>query len=187
MTARIPSLDEVLMLPAALKATVTPDFIDINGHMNVRHYLDLNVNGTLVLIERVGVDDAYRAERRMGLFTVEHHLRYFSELHLGEEVSVHPTVLARSGKAVHMMAYLVDATHGRLANTLELVIVHVDMDTRRPVAMPDDVAAGFDELIEVEERLPWTAPTCGAMGIRAWATQVRDRPPPEAAGRERAG
>lgn len=166
MTANSPSLEDVLMLPAALKTTVSPDFIDVNGHMNVRHYLELNVNGTLALVERVGIDDAYRAERRMGAFTVEHHLRYLSELHLGEEVTVHPTVLARSGKAVHMMSYLVDATHGRLANTLELVLVHVDMDTRRPVPMPDDVAAGIDELIAVQERLPWTAPTCGAMGVR---------------------
>ena len=55
MTASIPTLEDVLMLPAALKTTVTPDFIDINGHMNVRHYLDLNVSGTLALVELIAV------------------------------------------------------------------------------------------------------------------------------------
>lgn len=91
--------------------------------MNIRHYLELDAEGTEVICEDVGVDDAYRARRRMGVFTAEHHLRYFSELQEGETVSVHARVLERSDKAAHLMAFLLDRTHGRLANTLELVLV----------------------------------------------------------------
>jgi acyl-CoA thioester hydrolase len=102
----------------------------------------------------------------MGVFTAEHHLHYSSELHEGEKVSVHSRVLARSDKAAHLMAFLLDRTHGRLANTLELVLVHVDLDTRRATPMPEDVAAGFDRYVAETSALGWAAPVCGAMGAR---------------------
>jgi acyl-CoA thioester hydrolase len=163
----MPTAAQVRQLPTLLKATVEPEWIDVNGHMNIRHYLELNAEGTTILCDgHLGIDDAYRAERRMGIFTAEHHLRYYSELHLGEELSVHVRVLERSDKAVHMMGLLVDDTHDRLANTLELLLVHVDMDTRKAVGMPRDIAAGFDREIETGAALEWAAPVCGAMGVR---------------------
>lgn len=161
-----PAFEQVMQLPALVEAPVRPEFIDVNGHMNVRHYLELNADGTTVVCEEVGIDDAYRAERGMGVFTSEHHLRYHSELHLGEELSVHPVVLDRSEKVVHMMTYLLDRTHRRLSNTLELVLVHVDLGTRRPVPMPGEIAAGFDRFIAEGDALSWRAPVCGVMGVR---------------------
>jgi acyl-CoA thioester hydrolase len=166
MTTPLPTFDEVMELPTLIEATVTPAFIDATGHMNIRHYLELDAEGTEVICEDVGVDDAYRARRRMGVFTAEHHLRYFSELQEGEKVSVHARVLERSDKAAHLMAFLLDRTHGRLANTLELVLVHVDLDTRRATPMPEDVAAGFDRYVAETSALGWAAPVCGAMGAR---------------------
>lgn len=164
MTA--PTFEQVMELPALREAAVRPEFIDVNGHMNVCHYLELNVDGMTVVSDQVGVDDAYRAERRMGVFTSEHHLRYYSELHLGEKLSVHPIVLDRSEKVVHMMTFLLDRTHRLLSNTLELLLVHVDLDTRRPVPMPAEIAAGFDRFVADGKALSWQAPVCGVVGVR---------------------
>jgi acyl-CoA thioester hydrolase len=164
--APLPSAEEVRQLPALLKAAVVPEWIDVNGHMNVRHYLELCAAGTsIVCYDTIGIDDAYRAERRMGVFTAEHHLMYFSELHVGEELSVHVRVLERSDKVVHMIGLLVDDTHDRLANALEVTLVHVDMDARTSVPMPQDIAAGFDRQISVSAALDWEPPLCGAMGV----------------------
>lgn len=153
------------MLPAQVETLVTQEFLDSNGHMNIRHYLELDARSTIVLVEGLGIDDTYRANRRMGVFTAEHHLRYYFEMHLGGSIAVHAQVLQRSSRAVHMMAYLTDTTQHRLANTLELILVHVDMDSRRPVEMPDDIAEGFDRFM-ADTVMPWSAPTCGVMGIR---------------------
>ncbi|MGW6356840.1 thioesterase family protein [Streptomyces sp. NPDC055092] len=162
----LPTFDQVAALPARIEAGVRDDFIDENGHMNIRHYLEFGARGAGQLCEEVGIDDAYRLERRMGLFTAEHHLRYFSELHEGERLSVHTRVLGRTSQALHMMAFLLDRTHHRLANTLEVVIVHVDLDTRGATPLPDDIASGFDQHIADGGRLDWAAPLCGAMGLR---------------------
>lgn len=161
-----PTFEQVMGLPALVETSVSPDFIVENGHMNIRHYLELDARSTTVLVEELGIDHAYRRDRRMGVFTAEHHLRYFSEMHEGEKISVHPRVLGRSAKVVHMMAFLLDRTNQRLANTLELVLVHVDMDTRRPVSMPDDIASGFDRWLADDAVVSWAAPVCGVMGLR---------------------
>lgn len=166
MSDSLPTVEEIMMLPAQVKRVVPAEFIDANGHMNVVHYLSLGIHAADVVVRDVGITDDYRAERRRGVFTAEHHLNYYSELHLGDEISAHTRVLGRSDKAVHMMVFIVDVTDGRLANTLELTLVHVGMDTRRPADLPEDVAAGFDRFIEEHAALAWDAPLSGAMGIR---------------------
>lgn len=161
-----PDLDLVRRLPARWETKVGEDFIDENGHMNIRFYLEVTALAADQVVREIGIDDAYRAERRMGVFTAEHHLVYLAEMRLGTVMTAHPQVLARSDKTVHMMVYLVDVTNERLANTLELILVHVDMDARRPTAMPEDIAAGFDGFITDHAAVGITPPLCGAMGIR---------------------
>ncbi len=130
------------------------------------HYLDFGSSTAEVLVRQVGIDDDYRADRRLGLFTAEHHLSYYGELFEHDTVSVHSRVLDRSAKVVHMMSFIVDLGRHRLSATLEMVLVHVDLAVRRPVAIPADIAAGFDRHIAHSSTLWWVAPVCGAMGVR---------------------
>jgi acyl-CoA thioester hydrolase len=164
--SRLPTLDEVMLLPDPVEGVVTGDYIDANGHMNVLHYLDWGSQGAEALVERAGVDDTYRSQRRMGLFTVQHHLAYYGELRMGDKFSVHARVLDRNDKTVHLMTFLLDRSAGRLSNTLEILLVHVDLDTRRATDLPADIAASFDRHIAYEMELDWAAPTCGAIRIR---------------------
>lgn len=167
MAPTLPTVDEILQLPAFLETEVAPEFIDANGHMNIRHYLELNAQGMNDLVEGVGVTDHYRDHRGLGVFTVEHHLKYFSEMREGDPISVHPRVLERSQRAAYVMSFLVDRRNNRLANTLEVVFVHVDMHTRRSAPFPDDVADALDTLVATSDALDWAAPRCGIMGARS--------------------
>ncbi|MFI9411270.1 thioesterase family protein [Nocardia gamkensis] len=166
MASALPTLDQVMMLPDPVEGVVTGDFIDMNGHMNVVHYLDWGSRGADALVRVAGIDNGYRSQRRMGLFTAEHHLAYYRELRMGDKFSVHARVLDRSDKTVHMMTFLVDQSAGRLSNTLEILLVHVDLDHRRAMALPDDIAVALDHHITDSENLGWAAPTCGAIRIR---------------------
>jgi acyl-CoA thioester hydrolase len=166
MSHQLPSVEQVDLLPDPVEGIVTDRFIDANGHMNVLHYLDWGSRGAEALVERAGVDDAYRATRRMGLFTVQHHLAYFGELHTGDTFSVHARVLERSDKALHLMTFLVDRSAHRLSNSLEILLVHVDLETRSAVRLPAEIAAAFDAHIALSSILDWSAPVCGAIGIR---------------------
>lgn len=134
--------------------------------MNVLHYLDFGSAAADALVREIQIDEDYRTDRQLGLFTAEHHLRYYSELIEGDTADVYARVLDRSAKVVHMISFAVDRSRQRLSATLEIVLVHVDLTRRLPVAMPADIAAGFDKHISYSSTLEWAAPVCGAMGVR---------------------
>jgi acyl-CoA thioester hydrolase len=164
-TTPAPSYDQVTGLPVLVEATVDPSFIDLNGHMNVRHYLDHGAHGADALIRDAGIDDDYRAERRLGVFTAEHHIRYFSEMHEGDKFTVHALLMERSTRAAHLIAFVVDRVDEAVACTVEIMLVHVGLDTRRPEPFPADVATRLDEWIARSD-VQWPVPVCGAIGIR---------------------
>lgn len=163
----LPSYQQVLELEPLLSGEVSPDFIDVNGHMNIRHYLDYGATSADVVIRRAGIDDDYRAQRRMGVFTAEHHIRYFSEMHEGGKLSVHTLFLGRSAKAGHLIAFILDRDREVLTCTVEIVLVHVGMDTRRPLDFPEDIVSAIDDWIAEAGRITWPIPLSGAMGLRS--------------------
>ncbi|GAA5052792.1 thioesterase family protein [Nocardia callitridis] len=166
-TALIPDYHQVVLLPREHGPVVIPEeFRDENGHMNVRHYYDLCLIAMDTVFQRLGITDDYRATRGHGFFTAEHHIKFFAETHVGQRVSVHFRNLERSDKVVHGIALLVNDTTERLACTLEVVAVHVDLDTRRTTPFAVDVAEPIDREISITDAVDCAAPVCGAMGIR---------------------
>ncbi|NUL45516.1 thioesterase family protein [Cellulosimicrobium funkei] len=160
-----PRPDQVLQVPSSSRGTVEDEWIDRNGHMNIRHYLDIGALATDQVIRTAGIDDDYRADRKMGVFTAEQHLTYLQEMRLGTPYSAHVRILDRSAKACHLLALIMDRTHDRLACLFETVLVHVDLQSRSSTAFPEDVAAAYDRL-QAEDRVrsTWPAPVCGILG-----------------------
>ena len=164
----IPTTDQVLQIHPSWTDEVSPDWIDANGHMNIRHYLDLGGSATDQVCQAMGINDVYRGQRRMGVFTAEQHLTYLQEMHRGTSISVHVRTLERSTKVGHMLALIMDRDKDRLACIFETVLVHIDMDTRRGVEFPEDVAAAYDRFhARDREALNWPAPVCGILGPRS--------------------
>jgi|GEM_PF-5643721 len=104
----LPEAAQIAQLPCAVERIVDHIYIDANGHMNVVHHLDFGSAAADALVRGIGIDDTHRAERRPGVFTAEHHLRYYSELVEHDMVDVHARVLDSSARVVHMMSLLVN-------------------------------------------------------------------------------
>lgn len=164
--SELPSFQQVLDLPAVFDRVVEPEFIDQNGHMNIGDYLQLGSWAIWESTKAAGIDHAYVDEQQMSLFTVEQHLRYHSELRLGDRFTVHTRLLERSSRAVHAMAFVLDRENDALANTQETTLVHVSTTLRRSVDLPAPVATAVDAVIAEHAALEWSAPVCGAMGLR---------------------
>lgn len=162
-----PTVDEVLQLPSVAEQEVPPEFLDENLHMNIQHYLTLGARAVGSRCDELGLgNQPYIDERRLTVFTAEQHLNYYAEMRLGQKLSVHVRLLERSAKALHAMAFLLNRSNDELAFTLEVTLVHVGMETRRPVDFPADIAAGVDAAIKEHSGLSWPAPVCGVMGVR---------------------
>ena len=164
--SELPSAEEVRQLPVGITEIVGDNYIDINGHMNVRHYFDLHLRGMDVSSLVTGFKSKYLQERGYGSFSAEHNIRYFAEVLAGEQVSTHMRFLDRSDKTIHAMSLLVNDSKNQVANILEVLLVHIDMTTRRAAPMEPHIAKNIDAAIAAGNSLDWAAPINGAIKIR---------------------
>jgi acyl-CoA thioester hydrolase len=127
---------------------VKPEWIDINGHMNVAYYLLCFDQGVDALWSKVGLSEEYVQARRLSTFAVEAHVTYQQELHEGDAYRVTAQLLAIDNKRVHQFHRLYQAETGILAATAEWLNLHVNLDTRRVCLWPDDILAAFTAAAE---------------------------------------
>ena len=163
MKANPASYENVSLLPALLTRQIPPEWEDFNGHVNIQYYLALVEQSGWSMFEALGLDESYFRERRQGLFDLEHHLSYLSELHVGDQVTVHSRMLDRSEKRLHGMMFILNQSRRQLSCTLEYITSGADLDSRRTAPFPADAAASFDEQIRQHALLEWAPPVCGVM------------------------
>lgn len=140
----LPTYAQVLDLPASFDQTVTDEFIDDNGHMNITDYFRLGSWAPWVRLGELGMQDDYISARGRSFFTVEHNIRYVAELRLGERFSVHAGFVGRTTKALHAVGIVADRERERIACVMEVMYVHISMGDRRAAPIPDDLAAAID-------------------------------------------
>lgn len=135
MTARIdiPPLDVAVGARRMLEHSVGPDDVDVNGHLDVRGYVDLHLLGCERYFADLGLGDDYRRRTGLTVFSLSHSIAYVAEVHLGERVDVHVQVTSttdtvvrgwsvlvkRSGPTVSSVCHFVDAGAGLSSRRLE--------------------------------------------------------------------
>lgn len=164
MRPQFPSVEQVTQLPFLMRQTIPPEYEDANGHMNIRHYLGLYDEAGWPFFALLGMDAAYFADQRGGVFDLEHHIHYRAEVNVGDTVAIYGRLLARTAKRLHAMWFMVNEAHDQLANTLEFVTSHADLKARRTSPWPDFFAEKLDAMIAGHDALGWDAPVCGVMG-----------------------
>jgi acyl-CoA thioester hydrolase len=152
----LPSFEDVAPLTWGPRFDIGSDMADENGHLNVRHYLTLYDEAVWEVLGLAGIGKDYSAAGVGGVFTLEQHLRYHREVHIGDTVAAAVRVLARTGRMVHLMSYLVNRTRAEVAGSLESLEVHMDLHSRRLSPFPPDAAGRLDELAAAGEYLTWT-------------------------------
>jgi acyl-CoA thioester hydrolase len=160
----MPTVAQVDDLPVLMEKVIPPEWQDLNGHVNVRHYLELFDAASWPRLAEFGLDANVFLEQRQGLFDLEHHLWYLDEMHVDDLVTVHWRFIARTVKRFHGVMFIVNRTRGRLASVFEYVSTGADLDSRRTAPLPPAFAARLEALIDEHSRLAWPPPTCGVMG-----------------------
>ena len=160
-----PTHAQLAELPAYAPQAVPTAFEDINGHMNVRHYLGIASEGLDESLTEVGIPQVW-ATTGHAMFSAEHHLTYLSELRTGDRISVRVRLVGRSARAAHVVVYLLDETHEELSAVMEEIFLHMDLGTRRTAEWPEDVAAAIDERVAEHEQLGWEPTLSGSMALR---------------------
>ncbi|MDS9469243.1 carnitine 3-dehydrogenase [Paracoccus sp. MBLB3053] len=128
-------------LPITVARQVPTTWTDYNGHMNETHYLEAASIATDRFMEMIGADAAYVASGK-SYFTVENHVRYLDEVHAGERLTVTTQVLAAEGKKMQLFHRLW-REDDRLAATVETLLLHTDLTTRRTSLPEPQVTAAL--------------------------------------------
>ncbi|MHA3978855.1 carnitine 3-dehydrogenase [Halovulum sp. GXIMD14794] len=139
-------------LPVTVSRQVPTCWTDYNGHMNETHYLEIGSLATDRFMEMIGADEAYVASGR-SYFTVESHVRYLDEVRAGERLEVKTQVLDGQGKRMHLF-HRIERGDGALAATVETLLLHTDLTTRRSSAPAPEVAARLAEFASAHADMP---------------------------------
>ncbi len=162
----LPTYEEAAALPMGGEQIIPGEYIDRNGHLNVRHFLGVFDDCGAPYLVRYGIDHGYVARERKGVMDLENHVRYLAEVMEGDRVSAHLRLLDLGPKSMHWMNFMVNHTNRTVAASLELLTVHVDLETRRVVPWSPEAMAGMSAQLELDRALAWAAPSSGCMGIK---------------------
>jgi carnitine 3-dehydrogenase len=125
------------------EATVSPAWLDYNGHMTEFRYLQVLGDASDAVLRWIGID-AETAAGGSSYFTAETHIRHLSETKLGARLHVETQVLAGAGKRLHLFHRLIGTETGRCHATGEHILIHVSGG--KPSDPPDHVARRVAEL-----------------------------------------
>ncbi|SNT73842.1 carnitine 3-dehydrogenase [Paracoccus seriniphilus] len=126
-------------LPVTVSRRIPQSWTDYNGHMNEAKYLEAAAQATDRFMEMIGCDAEYIASGG-SYFTVESHVRFLNEMHEGDALTITTQVLKGEGKKMHLFHRLL-GSDGKLAATVETLLLHMDMKARVSALPSDEVAA----------------------------------------------
>ena len=132
---------------AIYETAIAPEWIDYNGHLRDAYYGLIVSYACDALMDRLGLDAAYRQRTHCTLFTLEMHLHYLHEVKGSERLTVAATILGSDRKRLHAGFDLRPAGADAPAATAELMLLHVRQgDTPASEPFPPQVAAAIGEL-----------------------------------------
>ncbi len=103
---------------------ILPEWIDYNGHLRDAYYGLIASSACDALMDRIGIDAAYRARTRCTLYTLEMHVHFLNEVKSSERVAVSLTILGADHKRIHAGFTLRTAPGAAPAATVEMMLLH---------------------------------------------------------------
>ena len=136
------------------RATVLPDWIDWNGHMNVGYYVVAFDKATATLCRQFGVGYEYTRDKIGMTFVLEAHVTYDREVKEGDPLRITTQILDHDTKRLHYIHKMHHAGEGYLAATNELMLMNIDYVSRRSAPWPDFAMERIEKMAAAHAALP---------------------------------
>ena len=148
------------------RATVLPEWIDWNGHMNVGYYVVAFDKATDTLCNQFGCGWEYTREKIGMTFVIEAHVTYDREVKEGDPLRITSQILDHDAKRLHYIHCMYHGTEGYLAATNELMLMNIDYESRRAAPWPEFAMARIEQMARAHQRLPVPEQAGRLIGIR---------------------
>jgi carnitine 3-dehydrogenase len=130
-----------------------PAWVDYNRHMTEAAYLTAFGWASDAMFTYIGDDDQYRAEGH-SFYTVETHIAYLREAAEHTPLRITTRVLGVDRKRLLIYHEMFRDDDQKMLATTEQMLVHVDMNAARSVAILPDVRAALDAIALAHSTLP---------------------------------
>ena len=121
----------------AARDTVRPWEIDVTGGSALTHYIHRFSASNGHSTSAFGLNPAFHREQRRGFSTFEFQLSVDGLLTAGAQVAVKSAPLHVGNTSLRMFHQMVDVRTGKRVAALDQLGVLLDLDARRPTALPD--------------------------------------------------
>ncbi len=108
------------------QTTVSPDWIDYNGHMSEAYYVLVFGHATDAFYDLIGMDDVFRRATRTSVYTVEAHINYLLEATVGQALEIETLVLGCDPKRLALFHTMRRGRAGPVLATTEVMALNVD-------------------------------------------------------------
>ena len=136
------------------RETVRPEWVDYNGHMNVAYYVLVFDHATDAALDGLGVGEAYREASGCSVFVGDMHVAYRREVAAGAGLTVTTRPLACDDRRLILFHEMTCARLDGIVAANEVLCVHVDLATRRPLPWPPDAGAALAAAVAADRSCP---------------------------------
>lgn len=149
------------------RTALQPEWIDYNGHLRDAYYGLIVSYAVDELMDRIGIDAAYRERTRNTLYTVEMHVHFMREVKKDDFVVVNVRLLASDQKRIHAAFDVIREGDGAVAASVEQMLLHVHQgDTVTTTPFPPDVTGALSQLAAATASAPEVGPGSRRMELR---------------------
>jgi acyl-CoA thioester hydrolase len=134
--------------------TVAKSQTNIYGHLRASEYVKLFDEAVPVFFTATGLADGDLKHGETTPFLMDLHACYLSELGAGEVVKIAAHHLGHDAKRARLMLTMHAVADGRLAGTVELLLINMGIGTRKPAAWSAEQEALWAELKAAHASLP---------------------------------
>jgi betainyl-CoA thioesterase len=150
------------------ETAIQPEWIDYNGHVRDAYYGLIVSVATDALMDRVGLDEAYRHRSGCTLYTLEMHLNYLQEVHESDTATVGVRIVGLDHKRIHAAFEIARSGKPAVAATAEVMLLHVCRQGGRVATapFPPEVSATLAQLRAASAALTAEGPGSRRMELR---------------------
>lgn len=152
------------------RTAIQPDWIDYNGHLRDAYYVVVLSAAIDDMMDKIGLDAAYRARTHCTLYTLELHMHYLREVKATDPLEVRTSILDADAKRIHAgCRFICDPASDAVA-TGDLMLLHVHQgDKPASAPFPPDVQGRLRSLLLQPD-------AAAAWGPRSRKIELKRRP-----------
>lgn len=125
---------------SVFRTGIQAEWIDYNAHLRDAYYSLIFSLATDALMDRIGLDEAYRKRTQNTLYTLEMHIHYLHEVKDTDVVDVSVRILGTDRKRIHAAFDMYCARYTDPVSTAEMMLLHVHQgDEPKSEAFPPEV------------------------------------------------